>query len=154
MRSNGCQAVAKYHGGAIEDGMAASNKIAKEALEKADKLEKEAEEAKLLKEAEGLNLTVDSKDVAKMLGGNADRETTEKVLKALGAQVDKSTLLRVVGSEAAAEGSSEGQLEARAKEIQKANTGMTIEAAYVKACDENPDLYAAVDKELQDVVND
>jgi len=81
--------------------------------------------------------------VAKGMTTVEDAATLETLLKGAGEVADQSALFKSVGSDAAVDGEPEELLKAKATEIQKVNTGMTFEQAYVKAMEENPSLYNA-----------
>lgn len=136
---------------AIEDRMSAAEKAAKEASEKADRLDKEKKDAEILAKAKGMGIPgVPPEDLAKVLKGEDESgEILEGILGGLAAQVKKSRLFSVVGTEARDDGDSDAKINARAKEIQKAEPGMTFEQAYAKAMKENPELYKELDDEAQ-----
>jgi hypothetical protein len=81
--------------------------------------------------------------VAKGMTTADDAQALEKLLKSAGEIAGASPLFKAMGAAAAVEGDPAELLKAKADEIQKANTGMTYEAAYAKAVDQNPALYGA-----------
>lgn len=72
-----------------------------------------------------------------------DAALVERVLKSAGQIAGASALFKSLGATAAVDGDPSELLKAKAQEIQKGNAGMTYEAAYAKAVDENPALYGA-----------
>lgn len=81
--------------------------------------------------------------VSKGMTTAEDATALEGLLKGLSAQSSTAALFKSVGSDVAVDGDPEALLKAKASEIQTANKGMTYEAAYAKALEENPSLYNA-----------
>jgi hypothetical protein len=81
--------------------------------------------------------------VAKGMTTAADATTLESLLKSVSAVAGDSLLFKSLGSDSSLDGEPEALLKTKAAEIQKANSGMTYEAAYAKALEQNPSLYNA-----------
>lgn len=59
--------------------------------------------------------------------------------------VEKSGIFKEVGSNRSGGGNAEMQLEMRIKDLRKADSALTYEQAFVRACDEDPELKKAVE---------
>lgn len=126
-----------------------SEKVAKAAQAEIAKMRDESERAEAIAKAK--ELKVGDPDVvgplllrvAKGMSTAEDAAALTALLKGAGEVADQSALFKSVGSDAAVDGEPEELLKAKAAEIQKVNTGMTFEQAYVKAMEENPSLYNA-----------
>ena len=129
----------------LEDGKAAEVALAKA---KAD-----AEEGDAITKARAFCPTdADAKTVGPLLLRVAkgkttadDAETLTRLLKSAAAISARSDLFKSLGADAAGDAveDPEAILKAKAAEIKKANKGMTDEAAYSEALDQNPELYSA-----------
>lgn len=126
-----------------------SEAVAKAAQAEITKMRDESERAEAIAKAK--ELKVGDPDVvgplllrvAKGMSTVDDAAALTALLKGAGEVADQSALFKSVGSDAAVDGEPEELLKAKAAEIQKVNTGMTFEQAYVKAMEENPSLYNA-----------
>ncbi|MDI6814378.1 MAG: hypothetical protein QMD10_12730 [Desulfitobacteriaceae bacterium] len=73
----------------------------------------------------------------------------EGVLKAADEAITKGALFKELGRASYGdEGSALAKLEAKAEEIRKSDSRLTKEQAFVKACEENPELYAQYRREV------
>ncbi|CAB4130449.1 hypothetical protein UFOVP119_73 [uncultured Caudovirales phage] len=120
---------------------------AKAATDEVAKARDAAETAESIEKARKIGVG-DAKVVGPLLRRVAKGQTTaedaaalEGVLKAAAAAANPH-LFRSLGSDAAVDGDPEELLKAKATEIQKAK-GVTFEAAYAAAMEQNPSLYSA-----------
>lgn len=97
-------------------------------------------------EALGIDVAKFAPIMKKVEAALDEDETAEvyRVLKAADAQIrEKSTLVKEIGGEALTPTDDEKALLNKAEEIRKAEPGLTKEAAYAKALEQNPDLAEA-----------
>lgn len=81
--------------------------------------------------------------VAKGMSTAEDAAALETLLKSIAEVGATSALFKSIGTASASEGDPEVMLKSKAEEIQKGHPGMSFEAAYTKAMEENPSLYSA-----------
>lgn len=138
------QKVAPVDDGAVAKKLEDLEKRAADAESSLKKMQDEKEEASFLAKAKDIG-NGDVAEIAKVLRGayavsKESGEALEKVLRASAAQVAKAAVLtKAIGSESTDASSPEGQLEARAKELQ-AKEGGTFAQAYTKVLKGNPEL--------------
>lgn len=126
-----------------------ARKAEKDAVEQLAKSREEKDTAEAIAKAKGLNFGKPEDvgpllmRVAKGLTTKADADALEALLKSAGEVASKSPLFKAVGSGAAVEGDPDQLLKAKADEIRKARPELTAEQAYDEAVQKNPELYSA-----------
>lgn len=128
----------------------AANRLAMQ--KRLDALEEESNRASFSKTVPALKgLPITHEDlVAKLwaIKDEAVRADTLKVLQAASKAAEMGSAFRSLGSgRPDGAGSAYGRIQSRAKEIQKADPTLTLEAARVMAMRENPELYAEYEEE-------